>query len=118
MQWKFSGKQNVYLEIARQYREYIGLGILKAGDKLPSVRYAATEMGVNPNTVARAYAILEEEGYVVSLPKKGIYVSDRSHAQKKEPFAEEKKLLAGLRDGGVSREQLLKLIEEVYEDHD
>ena len=61
MAWSFSGKQDVYLEIADKLRQYIHAGIWQAGDRLPSVRQAAGEMGVNPNTVARAYALLEEE---------------------------------------------------------
>ena len=70
----FSGKQDVYIEIAERYKEYIDKGILSGGEKLPSVREAACTLGVNPNTVAKAYARLEEEGYIVTLPKKGAYV--------------------------------------------
>jgi GntR family transcriptional regulator len=75
MKLNFSGKQDVYLEIAQKYKEYIELGIIKNGEKLPSVRTAAGEMGVNPNTVAKAYALLEEQGYVRALPKKGAFVT-------------------------------------------
>ena len=114
MQWKFSGKQNVYLEIAEQYKEYIRLGILQTGDRLPSVRQAACDLGVNPNTIARAYAQLEAEGVVHSLPKKGIYVTDTT--AKKEP--DRREVLIALRDAGISKQTLLKWIEEVYESHD
>ena len=70
MSWAFSGRQDVYIEIADKYGRYITDGIYKNGDRLPSVRTAAGEMGVNPNTVARAYALLEERGFIRSLPKK------------------------------------------------
>ena len=63
MQLIFSGKQDVYLEIAEKYKEYIKIGVFKNGDKLPSVREAAGELGVNPNTIAKAYDKLEAEGY-------------------------------------------------------
>ena len=113
MSWSMSGKQDVYLEIAERYRQYIQLGILKSGERLPSVRAAALELGVNPNTVARAYALLEEQGYVRSLPKKGIYVCfDES---KKSQQNEQKALIVALRESGVAKETLLKWIEEVYE---
>ena len=116
MKWNFSGKQNVYLEIAEQYKEYIRLGLLAPNEKLPSVRTAAVELGVNPNTIARAFALLEEEGYVRSIPKKGIYVLSReSNVEKDE---EGILLLRTLRDRGIPKEQLLKMIEEVYTDHD
>ena len=76
MAWQFSGRQDVYIEIAEKITQYIRAGVYRAGDKLPSVRQAAGEMGVNPNTVARAYALLEERGLVHALPKKGAYVSE------------------------------------------
>jgi GntR family transcriptional regulator len=109
----FSGKQNVYEEIAEQYKEYIRLGLLASGEKLPSVRAAAIELGVNPNTVARAYARLEEDGYVKSLPKKGIYVSFLEPEDEKADV-KHKVILRELKQKGISKESLLKWIEEVY----
>ncbi|MBR3894650.1 MAG: GntR family transcriptional regulator [Clostridia bacterium] len=114
MKWNFSGERDVYLEIAEQYKKYVSLGLLLPGERLPSVRTAAIELGVNPNTVARAYSLLEEEGVVTSIPKKGIYVTDRVS----EDHDEEKRLLSALREKGISKEVLLNWIEEVYEKHD
>ena len=126
IEWKFSGKQDVYLEIAKYYEKHILLGVLRAGDKLPSVRMAAGELGVNPNTVARAYARLEEMGYVRSLPKKGAFVTYSPDA-KVEPSEEKneettdtaalicRNTVIALKESGVSRATLLALIEEVYD---
>ena len=117
MQWKLSGKQNVYLEIAERYREYIRLGVLPAGEKLPSVRQAAVELGVNPNTIARAYAHLEEMGAVRSIPKKGIYVVGNGEPEEATEM-HAKELLRGLRAMGISHDVLLKWTEEVYRQDD
>ena len=126
IEWKFSGKQDVYLEIAKYYEKHILLGVLRTGDKLPSVRVAAGELGVNPNTVARAYSRLEEMGYVRALPKKGAFVT-YTHDTKieiKEEKNEEitdtaalicRNTVIALKDSGVSRAALLALIEEVYD---
>ena len=111
----FLAKRDVYLEIAERYKEYIRLGVLKNGERLPSVRTAAVELGVNPNTIARAFALLEEEGYVYSLPKKGIYVS---FGGDREDDAEVKASLSAMRRAGISKQALINLIEEVYDDHD
>ncbi|MBR6784114.1 MAG: GntR family transcriptional regulator [Clostridia bacterium] len=46
-----TGKRDVYIEVAERYEKYIRIGVLRDGDKLPSVRVAANELGVNPNTV-------------------------------------------------------------------
>ena len=115
MQTRFTGKQDVYLEIAEQYKEYIKLGVIKTGEKLPSVRTLAGELGVNPNTVARAYSVLEEEGLVKALPKKGAFVTF-GEPSGVEP--DQKNVIYALKDMGVSRKSILKWIEEVYTDND
>ena len=113
----FSGKQDVYLEISEKYKEYIKLGIIKNGEKLPSVRDAASEMSVNPNTVARAYSKLEEEGYIKSLPKKGAYVIYDGE-EGKVPEPDKKNVIYAFRDMGISKATLQKWIEEVYGEND
>ena len=117
MQLNFSGKQDVYLEIAEKYKEYIRLGIIKNGEKLPSVREAATELSVNPNTVARAYSKLEEEGYIKALPKKGAFVTYGEQEEKaNEP--DKKPVIYAFRDMGISKATLMSWIEEVYGEND
>ena len=112
MHLNFSGKQDVYVEIADKYKEYIELGVYKNGEKLPSVREAAGELGVNPNTIARAYTLLEEEGYVCSLPKKGAFVIFGEPQEREEP--DKKAVIYALCDMGISKKTLLEWIEEVY----
>lgn len=51
------------------------VGALKGGDSLPSVRAMALKLGINPNTVQRAYAILEEKGVIYSVSGKGSFIS-------------------------------------------
>lgn len=111
----FSGKREVYIEIAERYEEYIRSGIYKSGDKLPSVRAAANELGVNPNTVARAFSVLEEKGLVVSLPKKGAFVTaDGEGAVKKVSEAIE--LLTRLKAKGFTEKELIEMIREVFDE--
>ena len=123
MRFNFSGKQDVYIEVAEKYREYIKLGLIKNGDKLPSIRMAASELGINPNTMARAYALLEDEGYISSIPKKGIYVTYAEEQNKKDDTNKNENVLSPcndvieeLKSKGYSKEQILKAIEEVYYD--
>jgi GntR family transcriptional regulator len=111
-EWKFSGKQDVYLEVAGYHETHILRGVLREGDKLPSVRQAALELGVNPNTVAKAYAHLESAGYVCALPKKGAFVTFGETPAEKDD--ERKKMVYALRDAGVDKETLFTWIEEVY----
>lgn len=115
----FSGKREIYLEVADKYESFIRMGILSPGDKLPSVRAAAQEMGINPNTMARAYSYLEERGLIYTLPKKGVYVAKLETAEPKEekedPLTNEaRSALLSLKEQGLSREALETLITEVY----
>ena len=71
MEIHLTGKKSIYEEIKETVERYISLGVLKDGERLPSVRNLALKLGVNPNTVARAYYELEDEGVIRSIPKKG-----------------------------------------------
>ena len=116
MQATFSGKREIYLEVAEKYESYIKLGILSPGEKLPSVRAAAQEMGINPNTMARAYSYLEERGLIYTLPKKGVYVSspEEGNANQTTLTNEAREVLTSFKEKGLSRAALATLIEEVY----
>lgn len=104
------GKDSIFEQIKTQIIRFVELGVLKPGDKLPSVRSLAQDLGINPNTVQRAYALLEEEGIVYTLNKKGAFVSG------KEVSAPVKanEMLENLKSRGISKEELLKLIDDVY----
>lgn len=112
----FSGKRDVFLEIADRYANYIQLGILKDGDRLPSVRVAAGELNVNPNTVQKAYSYLEEQGLICSLPKKGVYVTysaEQSSARQNSPVRD---AICRLKEAGVEQAEILSAVKEVYGD--
>ena len=112
----FSSKRDVYLEIYERYEKYITLGVIKSGEKLPSVRTAATELRVNPNTVQRAYALLEEKGLIRSLPKKGAFVIYGDDTQEKsETFKALTAAIINLKEQGISQDRIISVIEEVYQ---
>lgn len=64
----------VYRQVADVLAEAIATGELEAGDQLPTVRDAAEALGVNFNTIARAYRLLEADGYVRSRQGQGTFV--------------------------------------------
>lgn len=65
----------IYVQIETQVKNAVAAGALKNGDALPSVRKLALELGINPNTVARAYQELEREGMIGTVPGGGTYVA-------------------------------------------
>ena len=66
----------IYKQIVEQISEAIAKGELSVGDKLSAVRKLAAELVINPNTVARAYSVLEQAGLVVTKTGSGTFVSD------------------------------------------
>jgi GntR family transcriptional regulator len=66
----------IYEQIVSQVGEAIAKGRIAAGDKLPAVRKLAEELVINPNTVARAYTILEQSGLVTTKTGSGTFVAD------------------------------------------
>ncbi len=70
------GKEHLYLSLYRQMREEILSGELRTGERLPSKRALAMQLGVSVLTVENAYAQLRAEGYIDSAEKKGYFVAD------------------------------------------
>src|SRR5271170_171903 len=64
-----------YLQLIRQVRQALRLGLLRAGDQLPTVKDVAGALAINPNTVLKAYRLLEYEGLVAAKPGVGTFVT-------------------------------------------
>lgn len=76
MNWQFSNDAPIYAQLIRQIRAGIVSGAFSPGERLPSVRDLAMEAGVNPNTMQRALAQLENEGLVRTERTAGRYVTE------------------------------------------
>ena len=80
---------------------------------MPSCREFAEELGVNPNTVQRAYTQLEEEGVVFTIAKKGVFVSSG-----RRPRPDRNKILAmkiaELKNMGFTRDEILTALSAAY----
>ena len=74
----------IYAQIIDSIREQIAAGVLTNGDRLPSVRELAADLTINPNTIQRAYRSLEAEGWIVTVPGKGCFVSANNDCQLRE----------------------------------
>lgn len=66
----------IYVQIESQVKNAVAAGALKPDQPLPSVRKLAAELGINPNTAARAYQELEREGIIATVAGGGTYVAD------------------------------------------
>lgn len=65
----------IYEQVRDGLRRLMVSGIIQEGEQLPTVRAMATSLAINPNTIQRAYELLEAEGYVSSVPNKGSFAA-------------------------------------------
>ena len=104
----------IYEQIQTELRRLMLTGVLPPGSRLPSVRELAGQLAINPNTIQRAYAELEAEGYIYSVAGRGSFVStgDGEHLRRvAELTGRLVPLLEELKSLGYTREQLLALWE-------
>lgn len=107
----------IYMQIRNQIVMGISSGELEGGEQLPTVRALAMEMGINTMTVSKAYQLLKTEGYIMTDRKNGARI--RTSIQKQGNIsdgnkAELKRIVSEARLSGVSKADLLSLIEEFY----
>ena len=77
-QLDLKSRKSIYEQVVDNLKDLIISGVLKAEEKLPSVRELSRILTVNPNTVQKAYRELERQGYVYTSPGLGTFVADRA----------------------------------------
>ncbi len=98
-------------QLTDNIRELILSGEFKPDDKLPSVRSLAKELGINPNTIQKAYSELERNGVIMTLPGRGSIVLADSESLRGEKTRQLVKSLMSLareaKSAGISEEEFL-----------
>jgi GntR family transcriptional regulator len=108
----------IYLQLVSNITNMAASGALAPDEQLPGVRSLARELGVNPNTVQRAYQELEAQGVIYQAAGRGSFISPSQKlscaivAKKLEDLREH---LNAARHFGVTKEQLYSLIEQIYQ---
>lgn len=113
----YRDKRPLYEQIGEKLQSLIVKGILEADSKMPSVRALAIELSINPNTIQRAYAELEANGYLYTIKGRGNYVSPDTQwkdGERAQVFSEVQKLVVRAESLGISEEELLTKIKECY----
>ena len=103
----------VYEQVADQVRQLVASGALSPGTALPSVRQLAGDLGVNLNTIARAYRLLEGERFLVIRNRAGVVVAapadEIEHSARARLLDQIRVTLARLRQAGMTTEELLSI---------
>lgn len=112
-----SGKAPIYEQLYKKITELIIKGALHENDQLPGVRTLAKELGVNPNTVAKAYAELDRNGITYSVPGKGSFVAPvNRNLLKEKTLAEFDRAAKEALKAGITKEELSARITNLHND--
>ncbi len=107
----------IYEQLKNKTLEMIIAGVIQQDSQLPSVRALAKELGVNPNTIQKAYQDMEREGIIYSVAGRGSFVSDIKSVKEKQRDVELKNLeeiCIKLKNNKVSKQDVLSKVEKVY----
>ncbi len=77
----YRDRRPLYEQVTERFQELMLRGVLTEEMQLPSVRSLAAELSINPNTIQRAYAELERQGYIYSIKGKGSFVANWSRVR-------------------------------------
>ncbi|MEA4832483.1 HTH-type transcriptional repressor YtrA [bioreactor metagenome] len=106
----FKDRRPIYEQIASNIKLLISTGVLNGGDKLPSVRSLSLSLGINPNTIMRAYTELEREGIAQTVQGKGVFISEDVSSIKEKQREEIKskldQLVCEAEGSGISKQTL------------
>ena len=114
----FNSQEALYLQLRNQIVLGIATAKFQEGDTQPSVRQLADDIGINMHTVNKAYTVLKQEGFVKVDRRKGAVIAlDIDKLRTLEEMDEELRvILAKAICKGISRDEVHRMIEEIYEE--
>lgn len=117
---KIEGNEPIYVQLVSFVKQGLAAGEIESGDELPSRRVVSALLGINPNTVQKAYAILEDEDLIRSRPgaKSCISAGPGKIAEIRTILAEEsgRRAIEALKAAGFTKEEALYVIEKYWEE--
>lgn len=110
----YQNRLPIYEQIVNNIEKYVALGIIEAKQQIPSIREMAASLGVNPNTVKKAYDILESKGIIVTISTKGTFIADNTKNIMEEKIDKEinniKIKIEELTKLGISKKEIIERI--------
>ena len=115
----YQNRKPIYEQIVERFQMLIVRGVLEPDSQMPSVRSLATELSINPNTIQKAYTILEQQGYIYPVKGRGNFVSGGRNLveQKKENFFQKlRSVIREVIELGVTKEECVGRTAALYEE--
>ena len=110
----YQSRVPIYEQIIREIERYVSLGVLRPNEQIPSIRELAANLGINPNTVKKAYNELEQKKVIYVMSTKGTFICEKTNEVIKRKVTEGieniNKIVTELERLGVSKEEILKKI--------
>lgn len=110
----YQSRTPIYEQIITEIEKYVSLGILKPKEQIMSIREMATTLGINPNTVKKAYTELERRGVITTISTKGNFISENVDSIIKntvnKKIDEIKNIVQELEKLGITKEEIIKKI--------
>ena len=113
----YKDRRPLYEQIVEKLSDLMVRGVLAQDSQLPSVRSLATELSINPNTIQRAYAELERQGYIYSVKGRGSFVAENHQIRAKkqvEIWRELTLLVEDARNAGITMEAFQAQVAQNY----
>ncbi len=111
-------RKPIWEQLVSNIKSLVLRGILKPDEQLPSVRALAGELAINPNTIQKAYAELERQGIICSLPGRGSFITgsidELTRIRRQRIFEELEICLKKAQEAGIIREEIMEAAEKIY----
>lgn len=112
----YQSRMPIYEQIVNNIEKYVAVGILREKSQIPSIRELANNLGINPNTVKKAYDILENRGVIMTISTKGTFISNNTKMVLENKIDNEINLIKDkireLENMGISKKEIMKRIEK------
>ena len=115
----YRDKRPIYEQVVDKLERLIIGGGLEANYKMPSVRSLALELSVNPNTIQRAYAQLEQDGYIYTVTGRGSFVAHECEwrsGKLAEVTKSLEEVLQRAKEAGMDRETAVQVFDRIFKE--
>ena len=115
----YQNRKPIYEQIVERFLTLIITGAIEPDSQMPSVRSLAVDLSINPNTIQKAYSVLEQEGYIYPVKGRGNFVSGNSELKVKKQeafFVSLEGLVKKGKELDVKREIFLQKAEEYFKE--
>ena len=112
----------IYEQIIRSIKEQALAGTLRPDEQIPSIRQLTQQIGINPNTIQKAYAELERQGIIYSLTGRGAFISGSPELQKimdvkrEEILSEVQNTVSQAKKFEITKNSINKIVDKIYND--